>query len=167
MNRPEKPKAINKLVFLVGLFLAGSIIPTRFTYTVTDSVKYHLFFVKRIQNVAEIKKNDFVMFNLRIPEYIHPNCSPCTLIKQVGCIEGEILKIIGNKFYCADGSETIYLGAAKSHSKKGIKVEQYKRPGKIPTKQLFLSAPNSDSYDSRYFGLVHRSKVEAIAIPII
>lgn len=167
----EKRKAairnLGKLICIAGMIIIGASIPERLTYSASDSVGYHLFFLKRIRNGSEIRKNEIVMFQQNVPKDFHLNCSPCRLLKKVGCVEGETLKIIGDQFFCMDGAEIVSLGRAKRFSKKGIPVESYKKSGIIPKGTFFAGAPHPDSYDSRYFGPVNREKVEAIAIPII
>jgi len=100
------------------------------------------------------------------------------ITKRVSCTPGRYLRISGLDYYCCEklGSwETcVYLGKAKTRSKKGIPVKPFNPCGefsqvcvvKVPENAYFLVNDHPDSYDSRYLGFFDRSKIVSVVKPV-
>lgn len=85
------------------------------------------------------------------------------MMKLVGCNEGDLLTVDAEKkFYC-NGE---YLVRAKDFSLKGEPLQHFAFNGKIPKRAMFVIGEHKDSYDSRYFGFVDKSRILARAYPI-
>jgi len=90
------------------------------------------------------------------------NCWPCLVVKYIKCDENNNLRAEAGTFFCND----VYLGAAKTHSKKGVPVKAFEYNGIIPKNYFFDMGTDKDSYDSRYTGLINKNDVKAVAIPV-
>ena len=160
---PNNPKQVTCL--LVGfftLFYLGSVIPRRISISPTESVGHYIFLYKRHFDPAKIKKNSLVV----VPFYtkIRPHCWPCLVVKYLKCDSGDRLEVKnGLDFFC----NGIFLGRAKTHSKKGVPVKVFQYNGIIPQGKFFAFGGCVDSYDSRYVGFIDKKDIKAIALPII
>ncbi len=85
------------------------------------------------------------------------------IFKRNRCDEGDILTVDAAKRFFCNGE---YLGAAKDYSRKGEKMQYFTFNGKIPPGSMFVMGEHPDSYDSRYFGLVDKSRVRSRLYPI-
>ena len=84
-------------------------------------------------------------------------------MKILGCNEGDLLTVDAEKkFYC-NGD---YLVRAKDYSLKGELLQHFVFNGTVPSGYMFVMGQHKDSYDSRYFGLVEKSRILAKAYPI-
>jgi signal peptidase I/conjugal transfer pilin signal peptidase TrbI len=144
------------LIFLV--LLVGAEASGRFAVNLSPSVRPRLFFL--VRHPAAIKKDDYVIFK---PKNIDPYINGKTLVKKVTCDEGNTLTEKGKEFFC---NGTIYLGKAKDFSLKGEKLQNFVYNGVIPKGFCFVEGSNINSYDSRYWGFLRKSDIEARAYPI-
>ena len=144
------------LVFLVLLLGAGA--SGRIAVNFSPSVRPRLFFL--VRRPAAVKKGDYVIFR---PENIDPYINGKTLVKKVTCDEGDTLTEKGKNYFC-DG--TVYLGRAKDFSLKGERLQNFVYNGVIPKGFCFVEGSNINSYDSRYWGFLRESDVEARAYPV-
>jgi conjugal transfer pilin signal peptidase TrbI len=126
-------------------------IPRHFTVTVTDSVDYHVFFELRKR---EPQKGDYVRLQLFDSSV---GCKPCSIVKRVACVPGEMLKEQASHFFCND----VFLGQALSN-----KHSVFKFFGPVPDGVVFLIGDQGSSYDSRYFGLKPISDIETVLFPL-
>jgi signal peptidase I/conjugal transfer pilin signal peptidase TrbI len=86
------------------------------------------------------------------------------VMKILGCNEGDLLAVDAEKrFYC-NGE---YLVRAKDYSLKGEPLRHFVYRGTVPKGFMFVMGEHKDSYDSRYFGLVDKSRILAKAYPIL
>lgn len=156
---PSK-RLIGVLIGIFSLYYAGAAIPKRLSYSPTDSVGYHFFFLKYHFDPAELKEGTLVV----LPVYtrIRPDCWPCLMVKYIKCVSGQKLNVRNNQFFCDD----VFLGTAVFQSKTGMPVEVFQYNGIIPEERIFLMGVTGDSYDSRYVGLENISDVKAIAVPL-
>ena len=142
--------------------LAGILLPSKFTVTLTPSLEYRIFFLKRFFAPAEITRGRYVMFDL--PDEFADLVSAKNLpaIKEIAGIEGDKLEVVGKTFFCNGKS----IGKAKQYSLKGEKVEHFAESTVIPEGKLFVVGQHKDSLDSKYFGFLDKRQVLAIAYPI-
>ncbi len=163
------PRGRKRIAFFVSclclgacvLVYVGKVVPERIAFSKTDSLSYRFFFYKEHFSQEELKVGRYII----IPIYsdIIEECRPCTVVKQIGCDEGENLTATKEGYYyCNDN----YLGHAKTHSKKGVQVENFKYNGIVAAGEFFAIGSCPDSYDSRYIGFLKKMDVEAVAIPI-
>ena len=144
------------LVFLV-LFLGGEA-SGRIAVNLSPSVKPRLFFL--VRHPAEIRKGNYVIFR---PEHMDPYINGKMLVKKVTCDEGDTLTEKGKEYFC---NGTIYLGRAKDFSLKGERLKNFVYNGVIPKGFCFVEGSNINSYDSRYWGFLRKSDIEARAYPV-
>jgi conjugative transfer signal peptidase TraF len=149
-------------VFIGGLLIAGILLPSKFTVTLTPSLEYRVFFLKRFFAPAEINRGRYVMFSLpdNFADLVNKKNLPA--IKQVVGIEGDSLELLGRNFFC-NGRP---IGKAKQYSLKGERIEHFKESTVIPEGKLFVVGHHKDSLDSKYFGFLDKRDVLAIAYPI-
>lgn len=152
-------KKIGLFIFFFALVLGGALIPSRFAFTLTNSLDYRIYFITR--EPASLKKGDYVVF-LLVSRYYGNR--PLEVIKQIACDEGEVLESLGREFWC---NHNEYIGVAKEYSMKGEKLEPFVYKGIVPEGYAFVAGHHKDSFDSRYFGFIKKSEVIAKAYPIL
>lgn len=142
--------------------LAGILLPSKFTVTLTPSLKYRVFFLKRFFPATEVTRGRYVMFRLPsdFVELVSEKNLPA--IKQVVGIEGDRLEVLGKSFF-SNGKP---IGKAKRYSLQGERVEHFTECCLIPEGKLFVVGHHKDSLDSKYFGFLDKRDVLAIAYPI-
>ena len=155
-----KSKSIKTFLFIVVCAGAGMLIPRFLCISETDSMKYHLFVLRPFQTgiqtgiIVSYPHSDAVTNNKTI-----------SMLKRVACSAGQHLKADAtNREYYCDGK---YLARAKTHSAKGVPVQNFLFDGLIPEGKFFALAPHIDSYDSRYYGLVDTSSVTGVFYPLL
>ncbi len=162
----ETSKSLNRknqfglVIFLVALIAGGSLIPSRFSVTLSDSLDHRIFFVKRIAEQDTIQRNDYVIFPMT-SRFVN-NGKTATVTKKVVCVPGEVLRVQGKTYYC----DSRFLGVAKEYSLKGEKVKHFVFCGEVPPNSFFVMGESKDSYDSRYEGLIRRADIRAVAYPM-
>ena len=154
-------KTIPFFIFFFVLLMAGAGIPSKFSVTLTPSLRYRVFYLDKSPDPGSIGKGDYVMFVLNAPGI--DNGRPCNLIKEVGCAEGDTLTVTGKDYYC---NRSEYLGRAKDISLKGEHLENFKFSGTVPKGMIYVYGDQKDSYDSRYFGFIRKADVIAKAYPV-
>lgn len=152
--------SLRLVVFMGAVFMAGALIPPRISVTITPSLRHRIYLLDRAPAAARIVRNSYVLFELH-SKYLEGAKTKRTL-KQVACVEGDILSVRQGSYYCND----TYLGQAKEYSLQGEKLEYFEFEGEIPKGELFVFGNHVDSLDSRYFGFVRREDVIARAYPI-
>ena len=151
------------VIAIFGLYMAVDGILGHITISPTNSDGYHVFWydshVDR-KKIEKLRTGDYVVFELYTK--IRPNCWPCRVVKRIACDGGDRLEAEDRQFWC-NGK---LLGYSKTHSRKGVPVKSFEYKGIIPKGEAFVMGSCIDSYDSRYFGLVRKDHVEAIAYPL-
>ena len=154
-------------------------LPQRFSITVSDSLKYSLFFLTSLQDSKTIiRKGDYVLFTLSDRPLIQKVLSESWknephaarflqnrelyFIKEVVCTPGDWFRNDGEDFYC----NSDYLGRAKSLSLNHSPLEHFTFNGKVPEGRLAAFGHSRDSFDSRYFGFITQKEVRSIAWPV-
>jgi len=158
----NKKKLICALTGFLALIYTGWIIPARISLSPTSSIGHYVFLYKSHFKPSDISKGSLVV----VPLYtrIVPHCWPCLAVKYIRCDSGERLDVRNSReFYC----NNVFLGMAKTHSKKGVPVKIFQYNGIIPKGKFFAMGTCIDSYDSRYVGLENKRDIKAIAVPII
>lgn len=154
-------KWITLVLFISTLILTGTMVPGRLVVATSDSIEHRVFFKQDRFNPDEIRKGSYVLLELHTD--VVPDCSPCDISKRVSCIEGDMLSIRGDDYFCNNE----LIGTAKKLSKKGESTNPYKASGRIGKGEIFLTGSHRDSYDSKYFGPRKIKDVKALLKPII
>ncbi len=173
------------IIFILALSVLGWIIPTKFTVSLTPSLRYHVFYLYRNPQMTDLHKGDYVLFE-KCSKYLK-NGEPLKLIKQIGCDAGDYLIEVDRDYYCLaslkgyeiekvkeslknakplKGLEPEHLGKAKIKSLKGEPLDNFKFTGQIPGGKCYVAGSHPDSFDSRYFGFIDKQTVIAKAYPI-
>ncbi|MBU0767581.1 MAG: S26 family signal peptidase [Proteobacteria bacterium] len=162
-KHPKKALRVTGLILAVLIFnYIGKVAPKNILISHTNSVGHRLFYYKGHVDPKKLKEGDYAVFSIDT-SYI-PNCHPCQVIKRISCVEGEHLYCnAAGAYYCGNR----FLGLAKTKSKKGDPVQPFVFNGVVPINKIFATGGHKDSYDSRYFGFVERSKITGLAIPLI
>lgn len=153
-NRKQQNQVFWVLVCLLCAYPAA-ILPGKITLATSQSVDPYIFWTTLSESDSKIERNFYVRFltEKKLPGVT--DCSPCLLVKRVGCGPGSLLETRGDKFYC----DSIFLG--KAHREKFFKYNSVLGPD-----QFFVVGDIRRSYDSRYFGLIARENINAILTPL-
>lgn len=150
----------NERVLTVLVAVAGGLmawfIESHLLFTLTPSLSHRVYLMGKAK---EIGKNDYVVFSLKGDRVANDKDK---LLKRVSCAEGDVLKTAGKEYFCNGRS----LGTAKDFSLKGERLENFVYNGVIGKNHLFVTGDHKDSYDSRYFGFIHKDQVVAKAYPL-
>lgn len=149
------------LLMIAVAVVAGTLVPRKIGITLTPSLDHRLFWVSR--NPARVGRGDCVFFvdpdlARKVGKPDVPN-----FFKIIRCDEGDILYVDAEKRFFCNGA---FLGIAKDYSRKGEKMRYFVFNGKIPRGSMFVMGEHRDSYDSRYFGFVDKSRVRARLYPL-
>lgn len=150
----------NKRVLIVLVAVAAGLmawfIENHLLFTLTPSLSHRVYLMGRVK---EVGKNDYVVFSLKGDKFARDKDK---LLKMVSCAEGNVLKTAGKEYFC----NGISLGTAKDFSLKGDRLKNFVYDGVIGKGLLFVTGDHKDSYDSRYFGFIHKDQVTAKAYPL-
>lgn len=143
------------------LIVAGTLIPYKFSVTLTPSLKHRIYWLTR--NPDKVVRGDYVLFHHKEFATKVGMKKSEEMLKVIGCNEGDQLTVDAEKkFYC-NGE---YLVRAKDISLKGEPLQHFVFNGQIPKGVMFVMGQHKDSYDSRYFGFVDKNRILAKAYPI-
>lgn len=168
MDKSKRSNLNVKSLVIVFLIAAVAWYPSKWFFShisrsPTHSDPQHHFFwmSKDPQKIASVTKGDYIIFphSTRIIDNCYPSCH---LTKKIVCAPGDVLSAHDHIFTC-NGS---MLGQSLTHNKHKVPVTSFEYEGRIPDGKFFVMCPARDSYDSRYFGLVDKSNVQAVARPL-
>ena len=143
------------------LLTAGTLLPYKFSVTITPSLKHRVYWLTR--HPDKVARGDYILFRCREFSTKAGVKKSEDAMKIIGCDEGDRLTVDGDKkFYC-NGE---YLVRAKDLSLKGEPLQHFAFNGTIPKGVMFVMGQHKDSYDSRYFGFIEKSRILARAYPI-
>lgn len=146
---------------ITSLLVAGTLLPYKFSVTLTPSLKHRVYWLTRYPD--RVEKGDYVLFSHRELSARMGIKKSDNVMKILGCNEGDLLTVDSEKkFYC-NGE---YLVRAKDVSLKGEALQHFVFNGTIPKGVMFVMGQHKDSFDSRYFGFVEKSRILAKAYPI-
>jgi conjugative transfer signal peptidase TraF len=121
-------------------------------------------------NKQKIKKGDYVVLNNNINEYTKLAVKRGYLseneifLKEIAGVSGDTIRIEKNIVFVNDRliGPLIY----KDHKNQPMHIMV--KPGIIPEKHYFLASTRiSNSYDSRYFGLIAHEQISSKVVPIL
>ncbi|MCP4156552.1 MAG: hypothetical protein GY757_53050 [bacterium] len=149
--------AKNLLVALISIAI-GLYIPGKIVYVRTESINARLLLRFTEFEKSEIKVGSIVETRVKdIYDKSH------IITKKVSCTEGMKITTEGREIFC----NGISLGVAKTHSRKGVPLKNFRFNGKIPKGKLFISGTHKDSYDSRYWGFKDENEILAICYTVL
>lgn len=167
LDMSRRNNSLKSIAVVVACVSIGAVIPRYLTHSPTNSLAQHWFVLERGVTASQIKQKDIVRFPLDdavTQKAIHElGISEAHLLKRVGCVQGQALNVNEQKEYYCDGD---YLGRAKDKTLAGAVAKNFVWNSNVPQGKFFAIADHIDSYDSRYFGFVDISKVEAKAYPL-
>lgn len=150
----------NKKVLMVIVAVVGGLtawfVESHLLFTLTPSLSHRVYLTGKAN---EVGNNDYVIFSLKGDRFAKDNDK---LLKRVGCADGDTLETDGKEYFCNDVS----IGKAKDFSLKGERLSNFVYNGVIGSGFLFVIGDHKDSYDSRYFGFIHKGQVMAKAYPL-
>lgn len=97
-------------------------------------------------------KGDYVMLEISHP-IVGPR--PAKLTKQLVCDAGDLLQLKDDAFWC----NGVRLGGFITRTWDDKPLTPFAYNGKIPDGQAFVMGSHPRSFDSRYFGLVDKSRL--------
>lgn len=159
LTRTVKIRAF--IIFSVCLFV-GLYIPPKLTITLTDSVKHRIFWMVGMPRKGEIEKGDYLLFNKDHP-FKKKYRGITRLVKEVGCVAGDILTQQGAEYFC----NGVSMGIALPTDSAGNRLPHLAFHGVVPPGMYFMQGHDVRSYDSKYFGFITRQCVIAKVIPLI
>lgn len=113
-----------------------------------------------LSNIKTLKKGDIVLLktpsNAKIlydRKYLEKRVK--YLIKNVAGESGDLIKIKNSKLYLNE----IFLGNIAKKDKLGRSLKSDLKNKIIPQNKILLLGNTDDSYDSRYFGLIDKSRL--------
>ena len=140
----------------VAVGLIAWSIESHLLFTLTPSLSHRVYLMRKAK---EVGKNDYVVFSLKGDRVAKDKDK---LLKRVSCAEGDTLKTVGKEYLC----NGVFLGMAKDFSLKGERLKNFVYDGVMGRGLLFVTGDHKDSYDSRYFGFIHKDQVTAKAYPL-
>ena len=153
-------KRVYWLGFIGFWMAAGAVLSSHYGFycNMSDSFSQDYFIVKKQFLPHELHKGTIVITRIDFDNpYIEKGKR---LIKQIAGEGGDRLESREKEFYCNDKR----IAVALSHDSKGRKMEPFEYNGIIPQGYVFLTADHPKSFDSRYFGLSLKAKVEEIGL---
>ena len=148
-------------VIILAAAVAGTVIPRHIGIILTPSLDHRIFWLSR--NPERVGRGDYVYFvDQALARKVGKPGTP-DIFKRIQCDEGDILTVDAAKSFFCNGE---FLGTAKDYSRQGEKMQYFEFNGKIPQDSMFVMGEHRDSYDSRYFGFVDKSRVRARLYPI-
>lgn len=156
MTTKQSKQALT-IIFVVTLgLLTYFIAPCQYiTVTITPSMIERIYWISWHPEPEKITVGNFVMFDL-IDEQTK-KLMTTKVIKRVACAGGDDLEFENGDYYC-NGKK---IGSANGPEKPFV------HHGALNRDELFLLGSRPEkSKDSRYFGLINKSKVVAIVHPL-
>jgi|GEM_PF-2678220 len=143
------------LIFYFPLF--------RVVGTLDNSLPYHFFIWIRPDRenlLAQIRKYRYVEIKTDRFRNYEPikKKGALFLVKKAVCLPGDILEVIGERFFC-NGK---FVGAVHPSAP----AKPFLWNGKIPEGVIFAAGTHPKSFDSRYIGFVKFSEITGILIPL-
>ncbi|MBI5655532.1 MAG: S26 family signal peptidase [Geobacter sp.] len=143
------------------LLVAGTLLPYKISVTLTPSLTHRVYWLIRYPD--KVVRGDYVLFRHKELSARMGIKKSDDVMKIIGCNEGDLLTVdVEKKFFC-NGE---YLVRAKDFSLKGEPLQHFTFNGPVPKGFMFVMGQHKDSYDSRYFGFVDKSRILAKADPI-
>jgi signal peptidase I/conjugal transfer pilin signal peptidase TrbI len=143
------------------LLIAGTVLPYKISVTLTPSLKHRVYWL--IRSPDKVTRGDYVLFRHQELTARMGMKKSDDVMKILGCNEGDQLTVDAEKnFYC-NGE---YLVRAKDFSLKGEPLRHFIFNGPVPKGFMFVMGQHKDSFDSRYFGFIEKSRILAKAYPI-
>jgi len=150
-------KFAKNLSILIAVSFATWLFCDHFKVTLTNSLNKRVFWsVMDSSKEKPIKSGWYIIFDQYVPK---PTDRLLTFIKRAGCVAGDTLTVQNDNYNC-NGK---FIGKAKRMSLVGDPLVPFVFNGKVPEGMVFAIGDHPDSFDSRYFGFILRSRVKEVA----
>lgn len=152
-------------IYIVLIIIAHGIYLVKKSYSIgfsiTPSLPYSIFFInKKNTNFA---KNDFIVFQYP-GENIYGYKKDEQFVKIASCFPDDFLKVNEQfEYFCNEKN----IGKAYTKDSQNNKIQPFVFNGIIPKNQYFVTGTHLKSYDSKYWGFVHKEKIMATAKGLI
>lgn len=157
------PKEKRVALILLAFALLGSALAGRIAVVTSESIDHRVFFLSKL--AGPINKGDYLVFNkegahafMQKSMKVHDR-----MIKKVGCVPGEALKVDETLNYTCDGDP---LGQALTADSNGRPLTLFVFNGLVPARHYFMVGTHPRSYDSKYYGLINEHDFLYKALPI-
>lgn len=156
MRRLLDSDLLRRFIVLAAIAYVVSFGMDRVVLAHGESIPYTVLWRSPSRVVA---KGDYVMV-----EVTHPiiGAKPEKLTKQVACDEGDRLELRSDAFYC-NGQR---LGGFITRTWDDKPLVPFAYNGKIPEGSAFVMGTHPRSFDSRYFGLIEKTRMTHL-VPIL
>lgn len=148
--------------------IALYVLSHHFVLQISDSLPCGIYIKKNISGTINI--NQLVLHELSpeiktfmIDRQWIPGHLNYYLMKPIAAKKGDHIKVNTDGVYINNE----YKGPVKQIDQNGQKLPQFIFNGVLEKDTYFLLAPMHNSFDSRYFGPVHRKSILAIVEPFI
>lgn len=149
----DRAEVIRRLLVLGGVSLAIGLGMDRVVLAHGESVPMTVFW--RLPRSMPLK-GDYVMLEVEHP-VLGPE--PIQLTKQLVCDAGDLLQLKDQGFWC----NGIRLGGYVTRTGDDQPLTPFAYDGRIPQGRAFVMGTHPRSFDSRYFGLVEKSRLVRLA----
>ena len=149
-------------VFLASL-LIGAAVAGRIAVVTSESIDHRVFFLGK--KAGSVGKGDYLVFN-KDGAHVFMQKSlkeHDRLLKKVGCVPGEALKVDEALNYTCNGEP---LGQALTADSKGRPLSPFVFNGVVPAGSYFMVGTHPRSYDSKYYGFINEHDFLYKASPI-
>ncbi len=155
------------LTVLVVLLLASRYLSTKIVFQITGSMPRGIYIIATPQ---KIDRGQTIIFSLpqsirgmiEDRQWVPPNVS--MLMKDVYGVPDDMI-LVNDKGLSINGE---HLGSVKKYDNQGLPLAQQNRDMEYRLKdaEYFAACPSDNSYDSRYFGPVHRKHIKGVVRPL-
>ncbi len=161
MSKSLSPKVlyISRGLIVAASLLAGIYLASHIAVTLTPSLNHRVFLINN--GFSNVGRGDYVLFGFSSP--LIEGGKRIKGMKRIGCGEGDYLHEFMGDYFC--GKE--YLGRAKEKTLRGDQLSRFEYDGVVPPGKIFVVGDSKDSFDSRYWGFLDKSKIIAKAYPIL
>jgi conjugal transfer pilin signal peptidase TrbI len=136
------------IIFVMGK-LMGHI-----SITKTDSLNDRVYFIDEPRD--RTLYGDIFVFDFEVKQ------KTVKVMKKIACLPGDQLHLNNGQFFCNDS----LIGTVNPRIAQQSKIKVYHTVGVIAEGYYFMIGDTDDSYDSKYFGPVHKSRFKKQAFSI-
>ena len=149
------------LILNLGFLMNTMLIKDRYVCALNDSqsLPENFFVLDKKKDLNTLAVNDVIGFHFKHKDDIYFDYNH-NFIKKISCMAGSTLNVKENTYYC-DGKK---IAVSRSLDSKGRKIEPFIFNGQIAKGEFFVLGTHYKSYDSRYWGFVHKEDIIGIAI---
>ncbi|WP_429885554.1 S26 family signal peptidase [Geoalkalibacter halelectricus] len=134
--------------------------PSKLFITTTASLPYRIWYRAEVPAAADLKVGHYLAYRKAHPWTDSEN--PALMVKAIGCLPGQALRIDRGSYYCND----TWLGEALREDSKGNILSPSTFEGIIESGHYFMVGAHPRAWDSKYYGLLKYEEFELYVSPI-